>query len=544
MIRSLKTLASLVCLVITALLTSGAVSGVDAQSPVSEGSDTSPTVTVSSICGKNSTYDSITTDASKPSAQKISFGTAPVELTITSTEVDERPVNSKQASTPDFCFWHVLWFGVNVSTVGEVSSFADGEGASRGGGGGKLDPEAFARLEELMVHLPDDGHRLPEFGNRIMVRVERGENVTVRVYDRAHLPDEILEMIRLTGARVKVVTPVFKPDDVWTGDEAESLGLGIERTRGRNANAFSPDKSIGVVHDFVTKTLTVYKVTPSSANGWPQDKNDILRVIDEFWQPPVYGGYWVNTEFSPDGRWLLVTWGNRIGALLYDTSTWEPVNDLHLFPQSLKEYLPSPDWDLGVAVTDAGEALIWDQQSHRILSKLPALGEFEPAPTIHDRNGNRVYDTPSAEIRFAAFSPDEKRVAIYSGPDNVYKLRLTVWDVASGKMLREFWPIASSGSFSTTYISGKPTWWNDGRWLLAGYSTGAGYGLWDAQTGQFLGTFDAAGCRQAADSVVSAGDKLFQQCVVPRGEKGGALQWSVESVKQQIVSWQSAQGPP
>jgi len=60
--------------------------------------------------------------------------------------------------------------------------------------------------------------------------------------------------------------------------------------------------------------------------------------------------------------------------MLYDTAVWEPVTDPRLFPQNLKEYLPSPDWNLGVAVTDAGETLIWDQQSHRNLSKLPGLG--------------------------------------------------------------------------------------------------------------------------------------------------------------------------
>ncbi len=538
MIPSLKTLASLVCLLTTALLTSGAVSGVEGQSPAAQGSDTNATVTVLSICGKSDTYPSATDSVFKPSAQKIEFGTGLVELTIASTEIiNDRPVDAKQAADPNLCLWHTLRVGTNVSTTGEVAGFADDATASRGGGGGKLDPEAFARLEKLMDNLPDDGHRLPGYGNRIMVRVERGENVTARFYDRAHLPDEILEMIRLTGARVKVITPLFQPDKIWTGHDPQALGLPVQKTGHFDSSSLSPDGSIGVAHDFVTKTLTVFKMAPGSANRWPANPADIIRVIDEFWQPPVYGGYGVSSAFSPDGRWLLVTWGKRIGALLYDTSTWQPVTDPRLFPQDLKEYIPSSDWNLGVVVNDAGEAFVWDEQAHRVASKLRGLGEFEPAAVIHDRNGNRVYDTPNAEIQSAVFSPDDRRVAIYSGPDNVYKLRMTMWEVASGKLLREFWPIASNGSFSTTYISGQPTWWNNGQWLLAGYSTGAGEGLWDAETGRFIGTFDATGCHQPAVTVVVAGNKLFQQCIVPRGEQGAVLEWSVDAVKKQIADY-------
>jgi len=538
MIWSWKALVSLSGLLIAALLASKAASQAQAQSPVAASSDADATVTASSVCGKNETYESATADASKPSTQTIPFGKAPIELTIISTEPVDRPVSAKEASRPDFCWEDVLSVGVNVSTTGEVSSFTNGAGAFRGGGGGKLDPEVFARLEKLMDHLPDDGHRLPGYGNRIMVRVERGGNVTVRFYDRAHLPDEILEMIRLTGARVKVITPVFQADRVLTGEETQGLGLlPPAKARHFNSNTFSPDGSIGVVHDFVTKTLTVYKVTPSSANGWPRDKNDILRVIDEFWQPPVYGGYWVNTEFSPDGRWLLVTWGNRVGALLYDTSTWQPVTDPRLFPQSLKEYLPSPDWKLGVAVTNAGEALIWDQQSHGILSKLPGLGEFEPAPGIHDQSGNRVYDIPSAEIQSAAFSPDAARVAIYSGPDNVYKLRLSVWDVQSGKMLRGLWPVEWMG-----FPSGNPIWWNDGRWLIAPYSSqfsSGGFGLWDVETGHFLGSFGGPECNQPENPITS-GTRLLQPCFTGKAPDGSilhdkVLEWDMDSVTKQIA---------
>ena len=444
------------------------------------------TITASSICGAGATYDKLT---SAPSAQSpnqiIPCGTAPVELSFTRTEFSDRRVDTKTAESPMFCAESSTYFEVDVSAAGEGYSVRSGAFGSQGGGEGKLPAEDFARLESLMDNLPDDGRRVPIANHRIVVRVQRKGGETVRLYDNAQLPDEIIDMIRLTAARIKIRPLVFQPDKVWRPEEAQSLGppetvkfWGI-----RNPLIASPDGSVGVLHDFVTKTLTVYRGSDWPEHGMP-DQSRMIRVLPEFWQPDTYGGYAVGGEFSPDGRYLLVRWGARIGAMLYDTATWQPVTDPRLFPQNLKEYLPSPDWDLGIAVTDAGETLIWDQQSHRIISKLPGLGEFEAPPVVTNQQGNRVYTTPGAEIQSAAFSPDRSLVAIYSGPNNnVFKLRLSVWVIESGQKLRDLLPVEWA-----SYPSGRPLWWNDGRWLLAHYASqdsGSGIGLWDVETGYF-----------------------------------------------------------
>jgi hypothetical protein len=158
-----------------------------------------------------------------------------------------------------------------------------------------------------------------------------------------------------------------------------------------------------------------------------------------------------------------------------------------VFPQNLKEYLHTSDWNLGVAVTEAGETLVWDQQAHRVVSKLQGLGELEPAPIITDQQGHPTYTIPSAEIQFASFSPDRTRVAIYSGPDDRSKLHVSVWDVESGRKARDFWPEAS-----ILPPSGEPLWWNKGRWLLA--SGPGGKAVWDVITGRFQGSLNLSGC--------------------------------------------------
>lgn len=301
--------------------------------------------------------------------------------------------------------------------------------------------------------------------------------------------------------------------------------------RNYDALSVSPDGSTGVLHDFTTKTLTVYAAGAWPENGGLPKDGKIVRVIPEFWQPPVYGGYVVNSEFSPDGRSLLVTWGNRIGALLYDTGTWQPITDTRLFPQNLKEYLHSPDWSQGIAVTGDGETLVWDWQKHRVLSKLPGLGEFEPAPVVTDKPGHRIYDTPSAEIRSVAFSPDRARVAIYSGPESIFKLRLSIWDIETGKEERDLRPVAW-----TSYPSGEPVWWDNGQLLLAPYSSqfsGGGVGLWDTETGRFKGSLGSLENCEPHSRLVVAGDKLLQQCSAGKGQDSRVLEWSLTAVQKQ-----------
>lgn len=491
------------------------------------------TITASSICGASATYDQLTGASTTPPPHIIPMGIAPIELTITSTNFNDRPVDAKTAASPMFCMQSTAFVGVDVSTAGEFHTFQDGEFGSQGGGG-KLPADDLTRLESLMDDLPEDGHRVPPANRRIVVRVQRNGAQTVRLYDKANLPDEIIEMIRRTGARIEIPSPVFQPDRVWSPDDAKSLGLsGTSRPWGiRNPFISSPDGSVGVLHDFVTKTMTVYRGSDWPEHGMP-DQSRIIRVLQEFWQPDTYGGYAVSGEFSPDGRYLLVRWGACIGAMLYDSATWQPVTDPHLFPQNLKEYLPSPDWNLGIAVNDSAEAFIWDQQSHRILSKLPGVGELEAPPVITNQQGNRVYTTPSAEIQSVAFSPDRTLVAIYSGPDNITKLRLSLWEIESGNKLRDLWPIAW-----TSYPSGHPVWWNNGRWLLAHYASqysGSGIGLWDVETGRFKGTLDLTTekCDARADLIVS-GSRLLQRCFLGKDQQDKVLEWTVDGIRKQM----------
>jgi hypothetical protein len=463
--------------------------------------------TALSVCGVSGTYDQLTDPwRHAPVKQDPPLPAAPIELTIQSTEFSDRPVTEKITSITDFCYWNALRVGVYVSAEAELIRFRFPDGHSIYGedGGDKLPPEVFARLEALMNDLPDDGRRVPPPQRRVFVVVRKGDSPSVRLYDSGNLPDSVIEMIQLTGARIKVVMPALQSDNALRPD-ATSNPDPAARCQARVFYSVNKDCSLAAEHDLVTKTLIIYQ------------RSQVLRVIQEFWQPDVYGGYAVGTEFSPDNRYLLVGWGWANGILLYDTSTWEPVTDPNLFPQRLLEYLHSPDWSLGIGVNDSGEALLWDWRAHRIVAKLPGLGKLRPSDTP-----NGVYNRPGGEIQSASFSPDGTRVAI-TGPDG----HISVWETATGRKLRDFPPPAT-----VLAPRGKTLWWNDGRWLVAGQGH---KGIWDTATGRFLGSLDVSGC-DARDDLTIVGERLHQSCFT-NNHHPNELEWTVGSVQRQLDSF-------
>jgi hypothetical protein len=181
---------------------------------------------------------------------------------------------------------------------------------------------------------------------------------------------------------------------------------------------------------------------------------------------------------------------------------------------------------------------VWDQEAHRMVSKLPGLGAFADPPVVTDKDGKRVYTEKIGEVRCAAFSPDQTRVAIFGGPDTVSKSRLSIWEVDTGKKERDLWTSFPSGQVD-------PAWWNDGRWLvtpLASEHSDAGNGLatdiWDAESGRLLGTLDFSGC-DARAMPDAEGARLLQACFAGKDRQGTALEFSVDQVRKQIELFQA-----
>ena len=116
---------------------------------------------------------------------------------------------------------------VQVTSAGGVTLFSQQFGMFSGGGmrSDQLDAGDMKLLEQLMDELPADDHQVPPPARRITVAVERNGAVTIRLYDRDHLPDEVMEMLRMTDARMTFTEHVFAPTHSWSRMEAEQSGV-------------------------------------------------------------------------------------------------------------------------------------------------------------------------------------------------------------------------------------------------------------------------------------------------------------------------------
>jgi hypothetical protein len=95
------------------------------------------------------------------------------------------------------------------------------------------------------------------------------------------------------------------------------------------------------------------------------------------------------------------------------------------------------------------------------------------------------------------------------------------------------------------YADGQPVWWNDDRWVIApwtGQFSGKGTGVWNANTGRFIGALDLSDC-DARESPVADGPHLLQSCFAGERKEGKVLEWSLDAVRQQLAVPDGMAGP-
>jgi hypothetical protein len=117
------------------------------------------------------------------------------------------------------------------NTYGGCTEWADGsieEFIYTFSGPRDLEHDELKRFEKLAADLPDPGKRLPPRDRRVLVQTPEAGGIRARVYDRGKLPEEMLEMLRMTGTRIEPWMPTFKSRASWRTRPKESIKYSYE----------------------------------------------------------------------------------------------------------------------------------------------------------------------------------------------------------------------------------------------------------------------------------------------------------------------------
>ncbi|MGD0098605.1 MAG: hypothetical protein ABSB60_19165 [Terracidiphilus sp.] len=446
-----------------------------------------------SPCIDDSSYDNFISKYQGRPLGSIYGDDAQVEVIITSIKGDDRPEIAKNANCRG-----IAWDGIKVTTAG--TSYTDFLGESAGRSGPiKLSANSFVRLEAFLKSLPDDGHIVPAPGHRVLVRAALCGAISTRVYDRADLPDEIIEIVRLTDSRIEIPAPIFEPSKKWRADAIPQNAISSPVLRASDMEPeldFEPNKSVAESLDgrlFAISKLVYqgYRLRVYIADSEKPQFDLLLPPNAGRTIRPTYIG------FSPDGSRLLLE-TDAPELRVYETKTWKQLTDALIVPSKTVTYIPSQDWLRGVAEDSTGRTILWGASAHRMIAALDIKGQ----------------------LRSASFSPDGKLLALTSGPGEFRHTELTLWNADSGNLLRKLWSLQWRPE-----AFGSPLWWGEGRFLVAstsGYVSHGTVGIWDISTGRFKGSL--SGCGGAF--VVVEGDRLFQHCSTNQ-----VLEWSAEKVR-------------
>jgi WD40 repeat protein len=444
-----------------------------------------------------------------------------IELTITVIDGDDlKPADNDRGLSCG------MTTSFSVSSDGTVSTQRITPFAVQGAGPGQLAADDLKTSQPLIAtlsaHPPDDYSHLPPLGRRVVLQVRTGTKILARVYDRADMPDSVLEILGLAGATHGPLTMNFTPSNVPTEAEFAEQEvppdvIGIRRTNPRDpvtkalradtvTLAVSPDRSL-----IVTRYLPFdgrIRVTDAKKSAAVYEETD--GMLDRRW---IYVSH---ASFTPDGRFLLLL-SNLPALRIYDTQTWRQVDSLPGMPPGGVAYYPSSDWKYGVVVSRTGEVDLWDATAGRKLATLDLHGELQNV----------------------SFSPDNSLVAVTSvlqNKDQSSTFHLRVWETKTGQFMRE---MRSLYYFAHDGM-GNPIWWANGKYLLAQTKEGRfgnyAVGIWNVESGKFRGGF--SGCSDSIGdpfAVALVDQQLFDWC-----PDGKLLTWNAAAAIDKIDQFENS----
>lgn len=428
-------------------------------------------------------------------------------VVITAIEGDDLKPDEQTAATFGRNYT-VITHGCSVSAEGRVTYFQHSFNDSKGSGSSfpVIEGRDLERLKALLGKLPDDHSQLPAAGRRLVIQVPSGEQVLAKVYDRANIPEQVLEIMRLSQSGITSWALKFPPQNKWK--------LGAPAPCTYCAVAISPDgrqivtvQSDGPIslwdaesHALV-KSLRYYPMplpgnftaSPALPHHLTFSPDGLTAIVGDYGDVDVRDSRtWegirklrgdplqprlLHPRFTPDGRYLFVH-SEQPALLIFDAKTWQQRDLLPRIPHDAVAYFPSNNGKRAIYVTGTRAIKLWNAQKLRDLAQL-------------DGNG-RIIDL--------AFAPDQSLVGVVIAHDNIQEkfstvrdYRVGVWRTDDGQIFHELRPFEIPA-----YTVGDLHWWPDGKYLMAAISTAPmfgeqGIGLWDVKSGRFRGEFTGCG---------------------------------------------------
>jgi WD40 repeat protein len=457
-------------------------------------------------------------------------------VVITAIEGDDQKPNDETAAMfgPNY---EVVTHGCSVSSEGRVAYFQHRFDDSKGGGYPVISKQDLEGLTALVARLPDDHSQLPSAGRRLVVQVPAGNETFARVYDRANLPEEVLQILRLSDCGLTSWAFKFAPQSQWqdgTGSQYAAIAISPDQKQiitvqldGAinlwDAESHKLVKSLPYSFMPIPGNLTASPGLPYHLFFSPDGRNVLvgdfgdLDVHDsQTWQGirklRAYGGpRLLHPQFTPDGRYLLVE-AEHTALLVFDTKTWQLADPLPHIPKEALAYFPAKNGKRAAYVTGTRAIKIWDPREHRDVSQLDVSG--------------RIVDL--------GFSPDQAMVAVVIAHDNIEAnpptvagYRIGIWRTDNGKLLHELRPFELPA-----YTVGDLHWWPDGKYVMVATSTAPmfgeqGIGLWDVESGRYRAEFTGCGANRFA--VFPERQELAELCV-----NGSLMLWDAATAIKKI----------